>query len=196
MSVIRAFIAIELSAEIQAGLQNAAKTLQARTGALPVRWVPAKNIHLTLVFLGDVITTNLDALKDMLKSEVAGQPSFEIEVGYLGAFPSFRKPRVVWIGVSAPPDLSSLQRKISLASARLGYPGEDRPFTAHLTLGRVSKNASPEQVHRIGEILEAEKVEILGSMLVGSVNLYRSDLQPGGAVYTRLLSVALKADSQ
>ncbi len=98
---------------------------------------------------------------------------------------------MVWIGVSAPPDLSSLQRKISLASARLGYPGEDRPFTAHLTLGRVSKNASAEQVHRIGEILEAEKVELLGSMQVSSVSLYRSDLQSGGAVYTRLLAASL-----
>jgi RNA 2',3'-cyclic 3'-phosphodiesterase len=195
MSVIRLFIAIELSAEIQSGLQHAATLLQSRTGSLPVRWVQAKNIHLTLVFLGDVVTSNLDALKDMLRSEVAGQPSFGIEVGRLGAFPSLRKPRVVWIGVGAPSDLSSLQRKISLASARLGYPAEDRPFSPHLTLGRVSKNASQEQVHKIGEILEVEKIESLGAMRVGSVNLYQSDLQPGGAVYTCLLSVALKADS-
>jgi RNA 2',3'-cyclic 3'-phosphodiesterase len=191
MSVIRAFIAIDLSAEILAGLQQAAKTLQARTGALPVRWVPANNIHLTLVFLGDVVTTNVDALKDMLRTQVSAHSSFEITVGRLGAFPSFRKPRVVWIGVSAPPELSSLQREISQATVRLGYPAEDRPFSPHLTLGRVSKTASQEQVLKIGELLEGEKVAGLGTMLVGSVNLYRSELLPGGAVYTRLLSVSL-----
>jgi RNA 2',3'-cyclic 3'-phosphodiesterase len=191
MSVIRLFIAIELSAEIQAGLQQTAKTLQARTGALPVRWVSIKNIHLTLIFLGDVVTTNLDALKEMLRSEVTGHPAFEIAVGRVGAFPSFHKPRVIWIGVSAPPDLSALQHRIAQATARLGYPAEDRPFSPHLTLGRVSKNASPEQVLKIGEILAAEKIEALGTMPVSSVNLYRSDLQPGGAVYTRLHSVSL-----
>ena len=191
MSVIRAFVAIELSADIQAGLQHSAKMLESRTGALPVRWVPAKNIHLTLVFLGDVVTTSLDALKDMLRSEVAGHASFGIAVGHLGAFPSFRKPRVVWIGVTAPPDLSSLQHCIAQATAHLGYPAEDRPFSPHLTLGRVSKNASQEQVRKIGELLEVENVESLGKMLVASVNLYRSDLQPSGAIYTRLLSVSL-----
>jgi len=191
MSVIRAFIAIELSAEIQDGLQQASNTLQSRIGTLPVRWVPVKNIHLTLVFLGDVATTNLEALKDMLRSEVTGFPLFEISVGRLGAFPSFRKPRVIWIGVSAPPDLSCLQHRIAQASARLGYPAEDRPFSPHLTLGRVSKTASPEQVRKIGEILEAQMMDMLGKMPVVSVNLYRSDLQPAGAVYTRLLSVFL-----
>jgi len=191
MSVIRAFIAIELSDEIQAGLQQAEKTLQARAGALPVRWVPAQNIHLTLVFLGDVVTTKLDDLKDMLRAEVTGQPAFEMAVGSLGAFPSFRKPRVVWVGVDAPPGLSSLQHKIEKATARLGYPAEDRPFSPHLTLGRVAKTATPEQVLKIGGILETEKIGTLGRMPVTSVNLYKSDLQPSGAVYTRLLSVSL-----
>jgi RNA 2',3'-cyclic 3'-phosphodiesterase len=191
MSVIRAFIAIELSPEIQAGLQQAGKTLQTRTGVLPVRWVPVKNIHLTLVFLGDVVAASLEALKAMLGSEITGHRSFEMTVGRLGAFPSLRKPRIIWIGVSAPPDLLSLQHSIAQGTVHLGYPAEDRPFSPHLTLGRVSKNASPEQVRKIGEILEIEKIETLGTMPVASVNLYQSDLQPGGAVYTRLHSVPL-----
>jgi 2'-5' RNA ligase len=191
MSVLRLFIAIELSSEIQAGLQQVEKSLQARLGALPVRWVPAKNIHLTLVFLGDVVTTQVDALKDMLRAQLAGQSPFELEVAGLGAFPSFRKPRVVWVGVSAPPDLSSLQHRIAQGAARLGYPPEERPFSPHLTLGRLAKTASPEQALKIGELLTAEKVGTLGRMVVASVNLYSSDLQPTGAVYARLASAAL-----
>jgi 2'-5' RNA ligase len=191
MSVLRLFIAIELSPEIQAGLQQVEKSLQAQLGLLPVRWVPAKNIHLTLVFLGDVVTTQVDPLKDMLTAQVAAQPVFELEVASLGAFPSFRKPRVVWVGVSAPPDLSALQHRIAQGAARLGYPPEERPFSPHLTLGRLSKNASPEQVLKIGEVLAAGKVGSLGRMAVASVDLFRSDLQPSGAVYTRLFSATL-----
>jgi 2'-5' RNA ligase len=122
---------------------------------------------------------------------VNAHPSFAITVGRLGAFPSVHKPRVVWIGVSAPPELSSLQRRISQATVRLGYPAEDRPFSPHLTLGRVAKTASQEQVLKIGELLGAEVIDELGTMHVGSVNLYRSELLPGGAVYTRLISVHL-----
>jgi 2'-5' RNA ligase len=191
MSVIRLFIAIELSPEIQAGLQQAANSLQARLGGLPLRWVAVKNIHLTLVFLGDVVTTNVESLKDMLRSTTASQSAFELAVDGLGAFPSFRKPRVIWIAVNAPPSLPALQYRIAQGTARLGYPAEDRPFSPHLTLGRVAKTASPEQVIKIGEVLESEKIGALGSMRVTSVNLYRSDLQPSGAVYTRLFSTSL-----
>jgi RNA 2',3'-cyclic 3'-phosphodiesterase len=192
MSVLRLFIAIELSSEIQAGLQQVEKNLQMRLGALPVRWVPVKNIHLTLVFLGDVVATQVGAITDMLRSQVAGQPLFELAVAGLGAFPSPRKPRVVWIGVSAPPDLSSLQHRLAQGTARLGYPPEERPFSPHLTLGRVGKNASPDEVLKIGEILSVEKVETLGKMAVTAVNLYSSDLQPSGAVYSRVFSASLQ----
>jgi len=193
MPVLRLFFAIELSPEIRSGLQQVEKSLRAPLGALPVRWVPAHNIHLTLVFLGDVVTTQVDGLKDMLRSQVASQPVFELEVASLGAFPSFRKPRVVWVGVSAPPALPALQRRIAQGAARLGYPREDRPFSPHLTLGRVAKNASPEDVRKIGEMLAAEKVETLGRMTVTSLNLYSSDLQPSGAVYKCEYSIALSA---
>jgi 2'-5' RNA ligase len=84
-----------------------------------------------------------------------------------------------------------LQHRIAHGTARLGYAPEERPFSPHLTLGRIAKTASQEQARKIGEMLEAEKVETLGTMPVRSVNLYRSDLQPGGAVYTRLISVSL-----
>lgn len=191
MPVLRLFIAIELSPEICSGLQQVEKSLQVPLGALPVRWVPVKNIHLTLVFLGDVVTTQVAALKDMLHSQVAAQPVFELEVASLGAFPSFRKPRVVWVGVSAPPALPAMQRRIAQGAARLGYPMEDRPFSPHLTLGRVARNASPEEVVKIGEVLAAEKVATLGRMEVAAVNLYSSDLQPSGAVYKCEYSIAL-----
>jgi 2'-5' RNA ligase len=192
MSVIRAFVAIELSPEIYARLDETEKQLQQRLDTGVIRWVPAHNIHLTLKFLGDVSLANLEVLKRILESEAGKHTPFEISVGELGAFPSIRRPRVIWIGVQAPQDLYTLQRGIETEMAGLGYAPEDREFSPHLTLGRVSRNASSQELKKVGDVLATSKVGYLGATRVSSVNLFRSDLKPGGAVYSKLMVALLK----
>lgn len=191
MGVIRSFIAIDLPPNIQQLLDNISTELKSKRPNTAVRWVPAKNIHLTLKFLGEVSTTNLDILTTILQAEVTRHHCFQIKVGGLGAFPSIRRPRVIWVGVEAPPDLLTLQHSIESETLRLGYTAEERPFSAHLTLGRVSHNASPEEVRQIGDILNEYHVGYLGTVPVERVRLFRSDLEPGGAVYTPLLTIPL-----
>ena len=194
MSVIRAFIAIELSEEIQRALEQVSDQLKAQLGRVPVRWLPVKNIHLTLKFLGDVSLVNLEVLEGFLKTEAARCAPFDISISKLGAFPSVRRPRVIWVGVEEQAELRQLQRSLDDATARLGYTPEERGFSPHLTLGRISRNASTAEVGRIGQVVEASKVGHLGTMQARSVNLYRSDLQPTGAVYTRLYSANFKIE--
>jgi len=191
-SVIRAFIAIDLTPEIRQHLEQVSAQLKERLESAPVRWVPVDNIHLTLKFLGDVSLANLEILKKMLQTEVAGHHAFEISVGGVGAFPSPRHARVIWVGVEAPPELAAIQRGIESSMARLGYAREDRPFTAHLTLGRVSRNATSRDSHLICDALDAVKVGFLGVANVIAVQLYRSDLKPSGAVYTRIFTAPLQ----
>ncbi|MFM8320350.1 MAG: RNA 2',3'-cyclic phosphodiesterase [Chloroflexota bacterium] len=193
MSVLRAFIALDLSLEIYQRLEQVLVDLRARPMADAVRWVPARNIHLTIKFLGDVSLSSLDLLKRMLQTEAARHPAFEISVGELGAFPSLRRPRVVWVGVEAPPELAALQHGVEVEMARLGYPPEERPFSPHLTLGRVARNAGPDEQQRLSSMLAACKVGFLGAARLQAVHLYRSDLQPGGSVYTKLFSAPLAA---
>lgn len=188
MSVIRAFIALDLSNEIYQRLERVIDDLQSQLNGVPVRWVPIDNIHLTLKFLGNVSVANLEVLKKLLKVEAVSHEPFEISVGDLGAFPSARRPRVIWTGVQAPPNLNLLQRGIEAETARLGYAPEERPFSPHLTLGRVSRNANSQDIRQISEVLEKQKVGYLGAARIQSVHLFRSDLKPGGAVYTRLFS--------
>ena len=188
MAVIRSFIAIDLPKHIQDPLDRVIRDLQDRNPHTAVRWVPAHNIHLTLKFLGEVSSSNLEILTKILQTEVPRHRCFEILVGTLGAFPSIHRPRVIWIGVEAPPDLMSLQRSIETETTRLGYAPEERPFSAHLTLGRVSHNASPEEVRTIGEVLKECKVGMLGTSIVERVRVFRSDLEPGGAIYTPLFT--------
>jgi 2'-5' RNA ligase len=167
--------------------------LKKRLPAAPVRWVTPANIHLTIKFLGDVSVGNLDLLTKMLQAEAGRHPAFEVRVGGLGAFPSNRRPRVVWVGVEAPAELAALQRGVEAEMARLGYEPEPRAFSPHLTLGRVIRNAASDDLRRLSEALERNPVGALGSFRVAAVHLFRSDLQPGGAVYTRLFSANLSA---
>jgi 2'-5' RNA ligase len=192
MSVIRAFIAIDLTPAILQHLEQVSVQLKKRLEGVPVRWVPVDNIHLTLKFLGDVSLANVDMLKKILQTEVEGHHAFEISVGGLGAFPSLHRPRVVWVGVEAPAELTAVQNGVESAMARLGYAREERPFSAHLTLGRVSRNAMGRDERLIGEAIEAIKLGFLGVARVNEVHLYKSDLLPNGAVYTRLFTASLK----
>jgi RNA 2',3'-cyclic 3'-phosphodiesterase len=195
MSVIRAFIAIDLPPDVSRQLDQVSKQLKEHLQNVPIRWASAENIHLTIKFLGEVSLANLTMLKEVLEAEVNGHRPFEVSVGGLGAFPNLRMPRVVWIGIEAPSDLASLQRGVEGAMSRIGYAREDRPFSPHLTLGRVSRNASSRESHIIGEVLEATKIGYLGLIPVSKVCLYRSDLKPSGATYTRIFQASLNKQS-
>lgn len=191
MAVIRAFIAIDLPGSIQRALGNVINQLQEQIPPGTVRWVSAGNIHLTLKFLGEVSSKNLDMLTSLLQAQSARQACFDVTVGELNAFPTVRRPRVIWVGVQAPPTLFSLQRTIEAETRRLGYAAEQRPFSAHLTLGRVSHNAPPAEITHLGECLASANVGNLGTVRVEAVCLFHSNLQPGGAVYSTLYSAAL-----
>jgi 2'-5' RNA ligase len=191
MSVIRAFIAIDLSDEIQLRLEEVQKNYRAQLNNIPIRWVVAENIHLTLKFLGDVSLSNLNILTDMIGVEISSHHQFDISVGGSGAFPNNRHPRVIWIGVEAPSELAAIQNGIETTTARLGYTREERPFTPHLTLGRVSRNINSQDVKIISKTLDSTRVGFLGVTCVDKIHLYRSDLHPTGAVYTQIFSSSL-----
>lgn len=191
MSVIRAFIAIDLAAETRKKIDKITAELRQRISANAVRWVPAENIHLTLKFLGDVSLNNLTLLTNALKAEATQHARHQFSAGGLGVFPRPSNPRVIWVGIEAPETLLALQRGVEAQMSRLGYERDQRPFTAHLTLGRVARNATPRDARQISETLASYPVGSLGTTEVAAVNLYRSDLQPSGAVYTRLFSAPL-----
>jgi 2'-5' RNA ligase len=191
MSVIRSFIAIDLPSDVLHCLEDVSQKLKQDLGGIPIRWVPVGNIHLTLKFLGDVSESNIDMLTDILQSIVSSVNQFELSVGGLGAYPNSHRPRVIWVGIEAPPELVAAQRSIESEMSRLGYTREKRAFKPHLTLGRVSRHATKKDVSQIAEVLKTQTIGYLGSARVTALHLYRSDLKPSGAVYTRLFSATL-----
>ena len=157
MKIVRAFIAIDISPAIQEQLQLVCEHLDGVLNGLPVRWVPINNIHLTLKFLGDVSETNLVHINEALTGAGAAHKPFELSVGGLGVFPSVHRPRVIWVGVEANNECHAFKRRIETDTERLGYPVEKREFSPHLTLGRVNRSASSQEVREIGNLFEPRR---------------------------------------
>ena len=191
MSVIRSFIAIDLPDTLNEELTQVSDALQVKLKGMPIRWVPVPNIHLTLKFLGDVSERNIVMINEILLAEVTSHKQFEISVGGFGVFPNYRRPRVIWVGVEAPEELHHLHRRIDIETTRLGYAPDQRKFDPHLTFGRVSRNANPGEVRKISSELKQYKLGFLGATRITEVNLFRSDLSPKGAVYSKLYTAQL-----
>jgi 2'-5' RNA ligase len=189
--VIRTFIAVDLPSSVLEALGQITAQLQEKLPETPVRWVDCTKMHLTLKFLGDISKENITMVEKILQTEALKRQVMEIGVGGIGAFPKMRHPRVIWVGVEAPSDLFDLRRGIEDGVARLGYNYDKYEFTPHLTLGRISRKASARDVRKVGNVLHEFQVGFLGVARIDAVHLYRSDLQPDGAQYTRLFSAEI-----
>lgn len=190
--MLRSFIAVELPGELQEAIARATAGLQAALPRPLVRWVAPANIHLTLKFLGEVSPSNLEQLARSLRVEATNHAAFTASIGGAGAFPNPRRPRVVWIGCEAPPALASLQRGVEAVCARLGYPSENRPFSPHLTIGRVGQTVAPAELERLRQALQQTQIGVLGAFTVDAIHIFKSDLRPSGSIYTRLYSLPLQ----
>lgn len=187
MVSIRAFIAISLPDPVRQRLDEIEKHIQHAAGDTArraVRWVPAQNIHLTLKFLGEVDTASIPTLSKLLAAETARHASFPLIIENTGAFPNLRRPRIIWAGVRESTPLARLQKSVDVSTRALGYPSEDRPFSAHLTLGRVSPQAGNAEIMALVHALESTSVGEIAAFPVELVHLFRSDLRPGGPIYT------------
>jgi 2'-5' RNA ligase len=191
MSLLRAFIALELPAHVCDAIQKQTTRLRQTLGSDFIRWVPTRNMHLTLKFLGDTAASHLDFLKQMLLREADLHPQFDMQLGGVGSFPNSRNPRLLWIGIHAPSDLASLQRGIEAGASRLGYKPEERAFSPHLTIGRVRQTVSLTELHKTRTALDSIQFGNIAIARVESVHLFKSDLQSDGPIYTKLFSAPL-----
>lgn len=191
MSLLRTFIAIDIPPAIQKSIQLQINNLRNIIGDSPVRWVPVHKIHLTLKFLGDVSPADVEILTQILRTQVDSQSAFDIHINGLGSFPSSKRVRVLLIKTQASAELEALQRGIESACGGAGFRAESRPFNPHLTIGRVRRGVSSSDQMRIHKALNEIKIDSLGIARVDSIHLYKSELKPTGAVYTKLFSAPL-----
>jgi 2'-5' RNA ligase len=185
MAGIRSFIALPISEEARARL---GAIRHAAPHGAPVRWIAPESIHLTLKFLGNVEVDRVEALKGALGELAWDAGALHLTFSEIGAFPNLKRPRVLWVGIGAGADLvCDLAARVERITAGLGFPREERRFTPHLTLGRVTGHGPASWAEHLVRSARFTPMQVA----VDSLVLYRSELLPGGARHTPLLVVPL-----
>jgi RNA 2',3'-cyclic 3'-phosphodiesterase len=181
---LRLFVAADLPGEQLASIESATRELRA---ALPqARWTAPWNQHLTLKFLGATEAERLPEVARVCVAVAAGEHPAEVQLSGVGAFPSVKRARVIWIGVKDHDGLlSRVAGALDHAFEPLGYKTEARAYTPHLTLARFR---SPEPV---AGVLDRFALPATAPVAIDHLSLYRSRLSPKGAVYERLEEFAL-----
>ncbi len=184
--MIRSFLAIELPKPILRKIEEVQAEL--RSAHADVRWVSPEKIHLTLKFFGNIEESRIDSIFKSIEEPVRSTPPFSLKVRGVGAFPSMKSPRVIWLGLINGQSLTSLQRQIETELEKIGFQPEDRPFHPHLTLGRMKSSRGKDE---LGRRMEKHKEEEFGDFHVERVILFKSDLKPSGPIYTALRELRL-----
>ena len=182
---LRTFIAIALPEAVQDKVDVLLSDLRKADAA--VRWVPARNLHLTLKFLGDVEEARLEELYVGIRKATEGIEPFRITLTGLGVFPNIRRPRVLWIGMDVPEAMQRLYENIEEELSRLHFPKETRKFSPHLTIGRVKGQRGMERLMSVVERTKFGPERVSVARIVAM----KSDLRPTGAVYSALEEFAL-----
>ncbi len=181
----RLFIAIPIPHEIKQQLSQ--EILSDKTFSdLPIRWVPAKNLHITLKFLGDTPAGSVLSLIKAIQNTAAQTEPFPIRLEGAGIFPNSQAPRVVWIGIQPPEPLVKLWQDLEENTAKNGFQREPKPFKAHLTLGRIAENHSHSEKIKIGPLINAASALRFSVFSVDQIQLIQSTLSPHGAEYDTL----------
>jgi 2'-5' RNA ligase len=180
--MIRSFVAVSLPMEVRARLEQYGKELKSL--GLYGSYPKAESFHLTLKFLGDIPEQKVDAIGTALERAVEGVAPFQLEVRGLGVFPNPSSARVIWIGFEQSEPLSLLQARVEQVLEELEFPREDRPFRPHLTLARLKSKDNLKALQAY--LRETGPSAAAGTVPVDELVLFRSDLRPDGARYTRL----------
>jgi 2'-5' RNA ligase len=187
--MIRSFIAIDLPEDTRKTLSVVQEKLEQSRAA--VRWVKPPAIHLTLKFLGNILPAQVDDIAAAIEQLVRDEPPLTLCVAGLGGFPSTRKPRVIWVGLRGEVErLANIQAGLEKVLEPLGFAREGRGFRPHLTIGRVKDR------HRLQPLIEAMstlKLPKFNCFDADEIILYKSELRPTGAIYTKLHRMPLAA---
>jgi 2'-5' RNA ligase len=188
---MRLFIAINIPKKERGRIYRAAKPL--RDQDFPVRWVRPDLFHLTLKFLGDVRPEVVPAVERVVEDVGGDTGTFPMEIGGFGAFPTIRRPRVLWLGVEPSPALRCLKQDLEWGFSEHGFERETRAFHPHFTLGRSISDYGAGAFRGLDSL--SAGLSYGGEVKVWKVDLMESHLSASGPRYEVLSSFPLKGNS-
>lgn len=179
---MRLFIALNLPEPERVRIHEAAAPL--REAGFPVRWLEPERFHLTLKFLGEVRSELVPVVEKVVRAVAADTAAFPIALGGFGAFPTIRRPRVVWVGATPTPALRCLKQDVEWGLANHGFERETRAFHPHITLGRADPGEGAGAFRGLDEL--AAGLEYSSEVSLGTVDLMRSQVSKKGSKYSIL----------
>ena len=189
----RLFIAIELPRVLKREFIDLARSFRPREHER-VRWIDQDAMHLTLKFLGDTPVDRVPDIKKSLEQAASSTGKFSIKIGRTGCFPSFRDPRICWVGLSGElRRLEQLQGRVEGGLVALGFDREDRVFKPHVTIGRTRPGIRGRFAEDIGLSWRHAPLHSTGKVIpVSAIALYRSYLgEKDEARYEQLANLEL-----
>jgi RNA 2',3'-cyclic 3'-phosphodiesterase len=185
---MRCFIAIGMPQEIRSAISGIIRKIGPVSG---IKWVPESNMHLTLKFLGEVKDSLVHDIGKRLQAVIAQRHSFSAGIRGAGAFPNLKRPNVLWVGFDKSELLEALFHDIDAALAEFGFNTEARPFSPHLTVGRVRDLRGIDPVVRE---LSTYKDTFFGTIGVDEILLMKSVLKSSGAEYSKVMTFRLNEE--
>lgn len=177
---MRLFVALNLPASVREEIREAVDPL--RDSGYPVRWTEPANYHLTLKFLGNVAGDRVPLVQKVLARVAAETGPFPLVLEGIGAFPTIRRPQVLWLGADPSPALRCLKQDLEWGFADHGFERETRAFHPHLTLGRADREVGAGVFRGLDE--RAADLDFRANVKIEHVDLVRSHLSREGARYT------------
>lgn len=185
-NLIRTFICIELPKELKEQLQKMVAGLTAKRSG-NIGWVKAHNLHLTLRFLGDLPQERIADVTAAVTKAAQDCPAFSLTTSGTGVFPNPRNPRVFWVGVKHSTEyLLPLEKRLETELMARGFGKSDKPFSPHLTIGRVKPGDNQEIT---ANFLQTNLPE--SAFFVSEIIVMRSELDRAGAIYSKLAVIKL-----
>jgi RNA 2',3'-cyclic 3'-phosphodiesterase len=180
---VRAFLAIELPVEVLNEINSIQSRMRKNLQGM-IRWVRPEGMHLTLKFFGDVSENDVATISRVMDDHVKGVKSFALDVKVPGVFPNMNRPRVLWLGIEGDVErLIRFQQTMDQKLHENGFEKEERAFRPHLTLARVKELKG---LIGLAKILEKKDNYKAGHFDAEGLALFKSQLTPRGAVYTKL----------
>jgi len=188
---MRLFIAINVPKKEREKIYRAGKPL--REAEYPFRWVKPYLFHLTLKFLGEVRPKKTKVIEDAVERIALGTGPFPLEIGGFGAFPTIRRPRILWVGIDPSPALRCLKQDLEWGLSEHGFNRETRAFHPHFTLGRAISDPGAGAFRGL-DTLSAD-LTYRSEVKAWKVDLMESHLSVSGPRYEILSSFPLKGSS-
>lgn len=181
MHTKRLFLAIPVP--LNQDLQNAIYEFQSELKDEKIKWVSLSAVHITLKFFGDTPVEMINKINDMVCNSKSQTNTFQLKIYNFGVFPNIRRPKVLWVGIEKPEELSKLWHEVNKGAETIGFESEKRKFSPHLTIGRIKHLQRNSDFQEKLQAFQNRYSQTEQTITVDHINLYESILKPSGAVY-------------